>query len=780
MAGCKCENWTLEELSSSLQNMHKENKIIVVPMFQRGKRWKKQQEQKFIDSLIKGYPVGTMLFYETYEDDKWTYILVDGLQRGNSIKKYMTNPTEFFYDDSISDDFCASILELVHQSEEENYVKIRNILTTFIKEQKTFKNLQYYSVAMQISETFSAGFKPIGKMIDVIRVFFEDRQALYDKIASTVIPVIVYAGDENNLPEIFDRINSQGTPLDQYEVYAAAWPVKQKYTISNAEVIENVVRKYDAFTKEDYQIHGYSREEMRTKKQVNAFEYLFGLGKYLVHKYEIVSFNMNLADDTVNPIAFELMNACLNDSDKIKVLYKNFVGMDIDAFEKALCTAIDFVNSAILVITKFKGNSRNSNKKFHSKYQILSMVSTTFKEMYAGNEYSGFSDTWAERKSDLSRNLVQYYVYDILTNYWSEGGTNKIHSAAKPNRYRIEISDRAWMATLDSFFERSILRAEKKNIANPKSEEYVFLNCIYLNIFTAMDQLSIDKFDVEHIAPKEQMRKLIEACSGEGLAVSCVANLCYLPETANRSKGAKNFYQDKKYLEHINLEEVEYKYSFTEEDDLEWMDMPYEQPEDFVVLKEYYADYCTKRFDKMKHLFCESMGIGYDCMEEDNEPGVVIPEIQEKQELKEKKKRNKFSDKCVGRLVEYLHCELVKSGRNAYTTASKKEGFLVTTSKMYNKGGRERYWFAYRTNPLRYLDGCEKKYIVYGCRDENTLIMMSVEYIEKYLDCMRVSRDDQGNIAHWHIEFYKDANNHLTWMMSKPESYEISIDEYCL
>lgn len=48
--------------------MHKDNKRIVVPMFQRGKRWKKAQEQKFIDSLIKGYPVGTMLFYETYED----------------------------------------------------------------------------------------------------------------------------------------------------------------------------------------------------------------------------------------------------------------------------------------------------------------------------------------------------------------------------------------------------------------------------------------------------------------------------------------------------------------------------------------------------------------------------------------------------------------------------------------------------------------------------------------------------------------------------------------
>lgn len=305
MAGCTCENWSLQDLSSALQDMHKDNKRIVVPMFQRGKRWKKTQEQKFIDSLIKGYPVGTMLFYETYEDSKRTYILVDGLQRGNSIKKYMTNPTEFFYDDSISDEFCSSVLMLVHQSDEkELYAKIRGILITFIKAQKTFKNLQYFSVAKQIADEFSAGFEPIEQLIEVIKLFFEERQDLYDRIASTIIPVIVYTGDENNLPEIFDRINSQGTPLDQYEVYAAAWPVKQKFAIKNADIVEHVVRKYDTFEEDDFKIHGYNREEMRTLKTVNAFEYLFGLSKHLVEKYDILAFNRNLAEDTVNPLAF--------------------------------------------------------------------------------------------------------------------------------------------------------------------------------------------------------------------------------------------------------------------------------------------------------------------------------------------------------------------------------------------------------------------------------------------------------------------------------------------
>lgn len=208
MAGCACENWTLQDLSSALQDMHKDNKRIVVPMFQRGKRWKKGQEQKFIDSLIKGYPVGTMLFYETFEENKRTYILVDGLQRGNSIKKYITNPTEFFYDYSISDEFCESISLQMRKTNLDDYSKILTILTNFIRGKRSFKNIQYYDVAKQIADEFGVDYELIGELIKVITSFFEERQDLYDRIASTVIPVVVYTGDENNLPEIFDRINS--------------------------------------------------------------------------------------------------------------------------------------------------------------------------------------------------------------------------------------------------------------------------------------------------------------------------------------------------------------------------------------------------------------------------------------------------------------------------------------------------------------------------------------------------------------------------------------------
>ena len=776
MTSCTTENWTLESLSAALQDMHKDNKKIAVPMFQRGKRWNGQQQRAFIDSLIKGFPVGTMLFYETFEDGKQTYILVDGLQRGNSIKKYMTNPTEFFYDSNISDDFCQSILQIVNANVSANYSVIRSILTDFIKKQKTFKNLQYYYPAKDIADRFNAGAAAIGALIEVIEKFFDERQSLYDQIASTVIPVIVYHGKEENLPEIFDRINSQGTPLDQYEVYAAAWPVNKRFKISNSSIVECAIKKYDAFIDDGYAIHGYDRERMRTTKEVNAFEYLFGLSKFLVSKYDILGFQKGLADDTVNPLGFELVNACLNDTDRIKILYQNIDEIDnIDLFESALYNAIEFVVDSVSAIIRFKGNSRSGTKLFHSKYQILSMISTTFKEMYENGDCSKIADSWNAKKTVLAKNLCLYYVYDIITNYWSEGGTGKIHSAAKPNRYLVEISPRMWRNALDGFFDKSMLRTESKQIANPKSEEYVMLNCIYLNTFTAMDQLSIDKFDVEHIAPKEQMKKLISITNGAGLPISCIANLCYLPEYVNRSKRDRNFYQDTKYLQHINLDEVEQKYSFTSKGDLEWMDMDYSGADDFDALKEFYDDFCNNRFAILKKLFCESMGIDYDAMiSVSDEP--ITPITDSKFETVANS--NDFVSLCAKRIQENTGVLLQKTGRSIYKSKDGNKGYIICVSKAYRQGNRDKYWYGYRLGPLEDIADCQEKYMVYGFKNADDVLLIPVSYMESVTENCNYSTDDEGQISHWHIVFFRDETGHITQLLSHPSIKEYDIDKF--
>jgi hypothetical protein len=610
MSGCYSESWTMKDLTDSLKNMHKDNKIIVVPMFQRGKRWKEDQENKFIDSLKKGYPVGTMLFYKRVQNNQEVYTLVDGLQRGNTIKKYMTNPTKYFSYTSIPIEISDCVFGLLdlHGSEKVIKDKIRESIVKSIRKFQSVDDIETYDVAKAIiTEIVTTNQSIMDSMVNILKPFLKKYKESYEEISKSTIPVIVYSGDEDSLPVIFDRINSQGTPLTQYEIYAASWPLDKKFEITNDKITEKILKKYDSLADDEYSIQGYDREELRLYKTVSAFEYLFGLGKHLNDDYKFLYFDKNQEDDEINTMAFELVNACINDGrEGIKTLYNEILSIDVKLFEERLIESVNFVDKIIAPITKFKGNTRDNTSLLYSKFQILSMVACTFREKYDLSNMVVARKTWNTNRQILKKNMVQHFVYDIITNEWSNGGTNKIYSVAKPNKYMKEIPKAAWESALNGWFEEENMRNEKSKVQSTKNGDIVILNCIYLSTFTALDQLSIEKFDVEHIAPKEQMKELIEACKDEGLPISNIGNLCYLPQYVNRSKKKKNFYQDTKYLNKIDLSDVEDKYSFTKKKDLEWMDMPYEKG-DYEQLKESYMDFLKKRFNIQKEKF-------YNCL----------------------------------------------------------------------------------------------------------------------------------------------------------------------
>ena len=117
MAHCKPEEWTLKELAKALDDKVHENKKIVIPMFQRRQCWDAKKEADFVDSLRRGFPVGAMLFYKTVVDDAEVYTLIDGLQRSNTVRKYMNRPTKFFRSDSLPDTMLEDILKTLRINE---------------------------------------------------------------------------------------------------------------------------------------------------------------------------------------------------------------------------------------------------------------------------------------------------------------------------------------------------------------------------------------------------------------------------------------------------------------------------------------------------------------------------------------------------------------------------------------------------------------------------------------------------------------------------------------
>lgn len=636
MSDCTPEFWTLKEIRDSLEKEWNGKKKIVIPMFQRGKRWDKDKKETFIDSLRKRYPIGTLLFYKTVEGAQEIYTLIDGLQRGTAIKEYLSSPSKFFKINEISEESLNKIYNLLLSSGNENTQKekINSLICDYIHGLKNYDDLELLELYNIISSDFPILKDKSKDFCNALKDDFKMLKEDYNSLCSMSIPAIVYTGDENTLPEIFERINSKGVALTEYEIYAASWP-RQEFVISNENIVDYVLKKYDLLNDSEYSIGGYDRDKKRKSKKVNAFEYVFGLSKYLQNKYNSLGFYKNKSDDETNPVAFQILNACFNTSHKqIKSVHEIITRFSskIEVLENALITVIEFVNKCIDPILKFKGNNRKDEGKiFHSQYQIMSLISFTFRKKYnIDDDDLKIKDTWKESKQKLQEQIWKYYIFDILTQYWGEGGTGKIHSANSDNRYFIPLTEVQFATAYDSYTEGQFNRHEARQVPNPSDIDYVILNTIYLSSFSAMDQLSIDKFDVEHIATKDQMKSLIKKTNGWGLPISHLANLCYLPEFENRSKGSSNFYQDDNYLQKADstIEVIERKYSFTKKEDLEFMDLPYGD-KDFDVLQEYYVnDFLKNRNKCIKAKFLTALGFSEDkSYEKETEPREIKEQL---------------------------------------------------------------------------------------------------------------------------------------------------------
>lgn len=612
MNSCNYENWTLKEVSEALANEKKEGRIIKVPLFQRSIVWKEEQSKMFIDSLKKGFPIGTLLFSKTVQKNQEVFTLIDGLQRSSTIKKYIQNPTQFFGSLDIDETLICDINRILGQSGNQTEInqKIKECLIDFIKKSDDISDIQYLEFAYALAEIFPI-LNENGKLRlvgDTVKPFIKEYKDNFTTICNAKIPVIIYSGEEKYLPDIFARINNQGTALTKYQIYAASWYVKGKITVNHPKIVDSILKKYDKMVEEGFELQDYNRDELKTTKQFSIFEYVFGFGKFICDEFPEL-FEKDRKVEEINPIGFELINACFGkSSDEIKNLYLHIKDVDIGKFENCVIGIIKWISSILKPYIAFVGNRRNKISIFHAKNQIISIIASTFLEKYDVKNLEVLRKTWKSHKKILEKNIPLHYVFDILSQEWGDGGVGKIYTIINNNKYLQPISKQSWNAMLNNWFASQISRQEVKNVANPKLSDLLFLNCIYTQIFSAKDQLSEIKYDVEHIATKNYMKNIIKANKWQGQPISCIANLCYLPEQANRAKKDKNFYQDKKYLEKISLSEVEHKYSFTKSDDLSWMDIQFDVG-DYGLFTDKYIDFLEKRFGTQKEKFYEAMGI---------------------------------------------------------------------------------------------------------------------------------------------------------------------------
>ncbi len=629
-------SWELTEYSVEKLQTDIESKKVIVPPYQRGIVWDSDKKSALITTIKKGFPFGSILIYV---DKNGKTQLIDGLQRCTTIFEFVNKPSHFFNEQDIDNNVIRQIFDLMEYANADSLREkfcedIKSSLIKWIKETHTtmqaVKHMQYFDFAMKLAEKYPTlnTTEKLRKVVNLIQPMLDKYIEICDFILMTKIPVIKLMGSDEDLPEIFERINSHGATLTKYQIYNATWSgVKVKITDKKLlDIINKVCARYDKMVEGYYEIEDYNSTELNRTKLLNIFDLCFGFGKKLCSDYPYL-FGRSTDVAKVDSVGFALINACLgykvSDMNQLHTHIKELGSYDyINRFLLKILECVEEVDRQLAVVTTFKGNKRSIKNISinHTEMQIISIIAFVFIQKYVNitrNENTEeiinrtydieqVSKSWIDNKSLFKKNCLKIYIIDCLNERWRGSGDKKLNSIIVSNSYYFrDISWEDFEKTLDLWNQNlNNERREEQKPANPKEGEKILLNIIYANELRAADHLGADNFDIEHLATKGLMKAQLEKINkGKDdrdrlkLPISAFGNLCYLIDADNRSKGKKTIYQDTAYLKGKKIEDIENKFTFTTKEDLEWLTIDGWDSETF---KELYFEFINKRYNVMK------------------------------------------------------------------------------------------------------------------------------------------------------------------------------------
>ncbi|MCX4340690.1 MAG: DUF262 domain-containing protein [Lachnospiraceae bacterium] len=625
--------WKMEEFSVLEIDRNLSSKKFVVPRYQRGVVWNDRQRADLVDTIKKGLPFGALLLYK---NDDNIYQIIDGLQRSHAVIEFVNNPTQFFDEEDIEDGIIKKIVSLANiqgnlKAQEE---KVKELLETWVKDNhKTLdevERMQYAKFGQVIADEFPTCKGKEFDIGDMIEPMMKNYKDICKKINDTKIPAIVLTGDPDLLPILFERINSKGTQLSKYQIYAATWS-GDKFKIDNkfVELVKANRDRYDVMLEGSGDLTDYDSKSFMMQKELDAFEICFGFGKFLCYKWPHL-FGKSHSEKQVDSIGFTLINCCLGiknkDAKSLNTKLHERIGDNINTFLSCIIDTVNIVDDAVGKFGRFKSNTRikSGEKPLHTEFQIVSIIASVFLLKYTKIEYDQDENIreisfmfeqpnseWKKKyKDSFNKNVSKIYIMEILQRRWIGTGDKKMDLIlSNPSYYTREIRKEEFEKVLDNWYEVSNTeRMEYLKIATPKESELLIIATIYLPCFSATQQTDGSNYDIEHLVPQNMIKAHLNRFEGKlKLPISSIGNLCLLPEAANRSKRDKTIYMDKEYLKKSNMtiEEVEEKYSFTEKSDLEWI-IDNQATEDEI--RDNYMQFIDTRYNRIKEKIFENYG----------------------------------------------------------------------------------------------------------------------------------------------------------------------------
>ena len=313
------------------ENMRYEDleRNVTLPEFQRSLVWSNGQKNEFIATVKEGNPFGCILVYKNME----RYEIIDGLQRFTTLRDYKNNPAKYL---AISSEIHPEIKEIAAEIKRcipsLNEERLEKTVIESIKETLRKFSLSYNKLAREIRKSIISHYGEESippKTSDLI----EDQiYSMIDKWESEIdfkalkIPTIIYTGNGSELPDIFEKLNTGGTKLSKYEVFASTWNTIE-LRIEDEELLNYVEESYKKkCERTNLAIANYEEGSIKTGKVISLYELCFAFGKKIKDSCPILFATYSDTDeDQVDSIGFTSLATVLGISLKKLATVNNFV-----------------------------------------------------------------------------------------------------------------------------------------------------------------------------------------------------------------------------------------------------------------------------------------------------------------------------------------------------------------------------------------------------------------------------------------------------------------------
>lgn len=571
--------WPVRKLMDAVSSSPTGSNKITIPEFQRRLVWSKSTRKGLIDSIKRGYPFGSILIYEdigrgqSAGDGRRYYNLIDGLQRTQALKSYVEHQNGYFTRADLEDEFVDSVAAHLGKISDEYKDRIRQTVVDWVKGKRSYdaqdgwrtenlaealiqKVLKYSSDSNLYRDVYFELNRNEG-LIKVLGGFLDAVSGEVKLVLDAKIPVLIYSGPSSELPKVFELLNSKGTVLSRYEIYAAQW-LEVRQRIKNAEVIDVIWKKYETLEDEGFTLDVSEEapdDESRRNRPYSLFDYLFGLGQHLADKFPRLF--KPVKDDRPSSVGFNLLTACMGlRLQDMANLPEEIGGLPWAELERCLLESTRFVDNLLKPVLATPQYGRKLGPIYHGELMIVSMIATAFQVRYGKRDLSD-NDDWRVDRRKLRRNLPMFYLYEILHDDWRGSGDSKLHDAVRSLRYvdNAPPTKQRWEQVLDDWYQDKqvglVHTKEAKRHVRDSRPEYLLLKYVF-----AQKLAKAKTYHVEHIVPVAQLQS--HMVEGDEWPMNTIGNLALLEQAGELRHNVQTFdvlLQDKRRRGMISAEE---------------------------------------------------------------------------------------------------------------------------------------------------------------------------------------------------------------------------------